>query len=266
MNMNYIVYVHTTPVGKKYVGITCNRPAERWKRGRGYESQLFYNAVEKYGWDNIRHEILFENLTKEEAEKKEIELIASYKSNDRRYGYNIDNGGNANRKLSDETKRKISEKIKAIPKKPESIEKQRQKILGRKWTPEMREHFMESLKNRPKRELTQEQRKAISERLKGEKHPLYGKRMSDETRRKMSNSQKGRKHGAMKDRTKELLSSAHEKDKKPIIQYDLQMNKITEFGCVRLASKTLNFDSSALVRCAKGKQKTSYGYIWRYKE
>ena len=36
---------------------------------------------------------MYRNLTKEEAEQKEIELISKYKTNDKRYGYNIADGG-----------------------------------------------------------------------------------------------------------------------------------------------------------------------------
>lgn len=89
----YYVYKHTTPCGKVYIGITGRNPSIRWANGKGYNRAYFKNAIEKYGWDNIKHEILFDSLTKEEAEQKEIELIAEYKSNQREYGYNISVGG-----------------------------------------------------------------------------------------------------------------------------------------------------------------------------
>lgn len=60
------------------------------------------------GWDNIEHKILYTNLSKKEAEELEIKLIKEYKSNDRSYGYNIDNGGNSIGKHNEETKIKIS--------------------------------------------------------------------------------------------------------------------------------------------------------------
>lgn len=90
----YTVYKHTCPNGKIYIGITKRNVEKRWLNGKGYERQPpFYNAILKYGWDNIDHEILFENLTKEEACEKEVEMIAYYKSHDRRYDYNDTIGG-----------------------------------------------------------------------------------------------------------------------------------------------------------------------------
>ena len=94
MKTFYCVYKHTTPNNKVYIGITSKNPLERWNNGHGYASNKhFTNAIMKYGWDNIQHEILFEGLTKEEACQKEIELIAFYKSNNCEFGYNRSSGG-----------------------------------------------------------------------------------------------------------------------------------------------------------------------------
>lgn len=91
---NYIVYCHVFSNDKKYFGITCQGWKKRWgKGGIGYKGQLVYDAIEKYGWYNTKHYILFKNLTEEEAEQKEIELIARYNTTDRRYGYNVSAGG-----------------------------------------------------------------------------------------------------------------------------------------------------------------------------
>lgn len=105
----YTVYKHTSPNGKVYIGITSQNPIKRWQNGHGYRNQpIFYNAILKYGWDNFKHEILYSDLTKEEAEIKEIELIGTYQSNCHDHGYNLDNGGNSIGKMSEETKQKIS--------------------------------------------------------------------------------------------------------------------------------------------------------------
>ena len=76
VDRGYFVYCHTSPSGKKYIGITCQRPTKRWNNGRGYiENRYFYRAILKYGWENIDHKILYENLSQNEAFEKEIELI-----------------------------------------------------------------------------------------------------------------------------------------------------------------------------------------------
>jgi len=51
-----------------YIGITCKNPLDRWASGFGYEHQVyFFRAIVKYGWINMKHEVLYEVLTKEEA-------------------------------------------------------------------------------------------------------------------------------------------------------------------------------------------------------
>ena len=93
--MNYKVYKHTNIINNKvYIGITKQEPKRRWQNGYGYiDNDYFYNSIKKYGWNNFKHEILFDNLTKEQAQEKEIELIEHYKSNNRNYGYNMSKGG-----------------------------------------------------------------------------------------------------------------------------------------------------------------------------
>ena len=90
--MRWLVYKHTSPSGKVYIGITHLTPAQRWIRGNGYKkSPIFFNAILKYGWDNIEHKVLIDNLTKEQANEVEQQLIKYYKGIGK--SYNITNGG-----------------------------------------------------------------------------------------------------------------------------------------------------------------------------
>lgn len=52
-----------------------------------------YNAIKKYGWDNIHTDIVVEGLTQQEVNEMEIRYIAILRSADDRYGYNISLGG-----------------------------------------------------------------------------------------------------------------------------------------------------------------------------
>lgn len=97
----YCVYMHINRLNnKKYIGITSQVPEVRWNNGYGYKGQtVFYNAINKYGWDMFDHKILFTNLSEEEAKNKEIEMIDKYKTNvykhGYRYGYNMTDGGDS---------------------------------------------------------------------------------------------------------------------------------------------------------------------------
>lgn len=109
MEKKYFIYKHTNKINNKiYIGQTCQKPEYRWNHGEGYKgSPRFYSAIQKYGWNNFIHEILYSNLTLEEANSLEDILIKQYKSNDLCYGYNLDRGGN-NKGTSEETKIKQS--------------------------------------------------------------------------------------------------------------------------------------------------------------
>lgn len=104
----FCVYRHVNTInGKMYIGFTGEKPNRRWTNGFGYHNQpMFYNDIIKYGWDKFSHEILFENLTKKEAEDKEVEMILFYKSNEEKYGYNVSIG----RKMNQITINKLKEK------------------------------------------------------------------------------------------------------------------------------------------------------------
>ena len=90
----YTVYKHTTPNGKVYIGITSLEPEKRWNGGRGYsQNKHFFNAILKYGWDNIDHAILHSGLPQSDAQRIEAQLIKLYQSNQPQCGYNHSEGG-----------------------------------------------------------------------------------------------------------------------------------------------------------------------------
>ena len=93
---NYSVYVHTNKInGKRYVGVTMQVPERRWQKGYGYVGTPFGDAIAEYGWNAFDHQVILGGLTKEQAFKKEIELIAAFESNNPDYGYNVSAGGYA---------------------------------------------------------------------------------------------------------------------------------------------------------------------------
>ena len=90
----WCVYRHISPSGKVYIGITHHKdPKRRWgKNGSHYtKGQAIYNAILKYGWNNIKHEVLFSNCSEHIAKYLEKVLILHYKSLG--ISYNITIGG-----------------------------------------------------------------------------------------------------------------------------------------------------------------------------
>lgn len=110
----YYVYRHKNKINNKsYIGITCQQPEKRWANGEGYKHQPFYEAIQKYGWNNFEHIILEQGLTKEQATRRErfyIKCFNSFKN-----GYNFSEGGESGfdgGHHSEETKKNISENMK----------------------------------------------------------------------------------------------------------------------------------------------------------
>lgn len=133
--MAWTVYIHKFPNGKVYIGITSKSAEKRWRDGKGYKTQkLMWKAIKKYGWNNIEHLVLYENLEETEAKSKEKELIKQYNSNDRKYGYNLTIGGDGviGYTYTDEAK-----------------EKMRQAQLGHKASTEAIENMKKAKKGHP---------------------------------------------------------------------------------------------------------------------
>ena len=125
--------------GKKYIGITKQTPERRWQNGYGYrESPRFFNAIEKYGWDCFKHELLFTGLSAEDAARLEVELIAKYNTTRPEYGYNLDPGGGGTAPKTAETRAKISAARLGTHPTAETIERLRVSHTGKTTPPDVR--------------------------------------------------------------------------------------------------------------------------------
>ena len=178
MENNYTVYMHISPSGKRYIGITSLEPKRRWRSGKGYpNNEHFTSAIEKYGWDNFEHIIIAKGLSEEEAKWLEIKLIREWDSVNQDKGYNISLGGdgtsgmNPRDYMTEEAKRERDRK---------ASESMKGKNKGKNPRDSMTE------------EAKIEQGRKISEAHKGKNHHMYGEHHSEETKRKIGESRKGK--------------------------------------------------------------------------
>ena len=93
--MEWVIYKHTAPSGNIYIGQTCKNPNYRWSNGNGYKhAPKFWNAIKKYGWNNITHEIIESGIKEQKiANEREIYWIKFYDSY--KHGYNATLGGDS---------------------------------------------------------------------------------------------------------------------------------------------------------------------------
>lgn len=171
----YLIYKHTSPTGKSYIGQTNNY-------GRRTSQHLLTSskctalkhAIQKYGFDNFQSEILAENLTLDEANELESKFILEHNTLAPN-GYNLTTGGLNNQK-SEETKLKMSQarkgksngprtedvKLKIStskigkPQSAETIAKRALSNTGKIRTPEQKERMSASQKGKPRSEETKQ--------------------------------------------------------------------------------------------------------------
>lgn len=251
----YTVYIHNFPNGKRYVGITSQDVEKRWHQdGSGYKGQMVYNAIQKYGWDNIFHEIFASNLTKEEAINMEKLLIQKLQTNNIQNGYNLTIGGEGYLNLDYEKVRKLWEQgystkeISCLLNKKYSqinytlkrikisiAEKKARNFKDRKnyFSPEITQAIIIDYKNfTPKVELAQKYKCSI---------PAITTVIQ-----------------------KYDLPSQFE-----INQYDIQGNFIKKYSGVFSATKELfpldyYYKHNSIIACLQNKANSAYGFIWIY--
>lgn len=245
---NYKIYMHINKINhKKYIGQTKQAVAKRWgASGKKYQGQPFYNAIQKYGWENFEHLILVEGLSKEQADLYETELIKMYKTTEKQYGYNIQKGGTAEQHHNGQTISLRNKKMWEDGTFPRIIN-----------TPvycvELNLYFESALAAERYLKLDnsciQKVCKGINKYAgiyKGQ--PLHWIYIKDITEQKIKN---------LKNR-KEILKGIGI----PILCVELSKT----FESAAIAGKELKIDPSCIRKCIKGTSKTAGGYHWKSQE
>ena len=192
------IYILKNIVNNKiYIGQTWQSYKERFKKGEGYKgSDLIYDAIKEFGYNSFIYETLAECSTQEEADRLEYEYILNYKALDPKFGYNNKEGGCGSR-LTESAKNKLSASIIGHEVSMETRLKISNSLLGNiPWnkgktgiySKETRKKISDSLKGQF---ISDETRQKLSLALSGEKHPMYGKKHTEESKAKMSATKTG---------------------------------------------------------------------------
>lgn len=226
MVVRYTLYKLTFPNNKIYIGQTKQKFEKRlWqhknhsfnKKSKIYNT-LICRAIRKYNWNNIKKEIIL-YCEENQADYYERELIKLYNSNNKNFGYNLEDGGNLNKTPSERTRKKQSKanknrivseitrkKISKIHKGKLVSEETKEKIsiaksgennpmFGKRHSKKTKQLMKENHKNVSGKNnpMYGKKRPEHSKIMNGENNPMFGKHHSAKTKEKQRQAKLGKK-------------------------------------------------------------------------
>lgn len=240
-NFTGYIYKFTSKIsGKSYIGKTFHLGSRlnNHIQGRGNTS-LFQEALNNDGITSFTFEILYcisnddlEKLNKS-LYKLEQDSIQSFDTFNNGYNKTLGGAGYLGYSPSDEMKEIISSKLKGHSPSQESRRKMSESHKGFKHSEESISKMRESFKNR-----SQEKEDYRKQKLR-----QYLQSLTDEDIRRRA-----------------------EKCKKPVLQYSTSGELIKEWKSATDVASFFNINKVNITKCCSGVQKTSIGYIWKYKE
>lgn len=276
-NRRFYIYKYTSPSNKVYIGQTCQTREQRAGRdGRQYRGCThFYNAIQKYGYNNFKYEVVESGLTATEADEREKYWISYYNSCYKEYGYNISSGGqNKKGEVLPETRKKLSEALKG---KNHLTHEQAIELSSKGVEARRKNGFYVSPETRKKMSDT---RKKLGLKPSAKCHEAadrakMGKPRSDETKKKISEALKGRvipqeqrqkisQSGMGRQVSEETRRKIGQKQGHPVAQYSLCGVFINAYYSTGQAAKETGACRSSIINCCNGKRNKTFGYKWRY--
>jgi group I intron endonuclease len=239
---------------KIYVGSSVNLKSRRWKHlsllrnGNHHNKHLqsAYNKYQDFNWNIVEYVNKIEDRIelKNVLMEREQYWMDEYNVCDKSIGYNkcTKAYNPVGIIMSEQTKIKISIKLK----KYFSIEENRNKLS-------------KSLKGRI---VTEETKKKLSESLRGRVSPMKGRKPSEETRKKISEANKKRWDKSLEERN--LLKLYKKSLKVGRRRKTVNVDNGEVFNSVSEAARCYSINKSHIAAVCRGERKTAGGYIWRY--
>jgi len=277
-----IIYCATNLINKKvYIGQTTKslnyRKSThiRGSRNKRPQCRKFHFAIQKYGHENFEWTVIATCSSQEELNTKEIEFISIFKATEDEFGYNLAQGGRSGGRLSEETKRILSEKSRG----------EKSVWFGRKHTEETKIKISLAQKGKTGKPHTEASKEKLRQRM-------MGNSISEEARAKISAKKTGFKHSQASkekmsaERKKNYLNPEYQQKMKELAVnrgQDIEMRKkiaeakgakpfaaykdgvlIKEFFSIHGAAKELGLSCAGIRKVLKQKSKACRGYVFAY--
>jgi group I intron endonuclease len=279
IDMDSGIYKWISPTGRIYVGQSKNlKKRKEWYVSGGIvraKMPKLKRSFEKYGIENHLFEII-ECCPLDKLNEREIYWGLFYNTLEKGLNCKL---GEQNCIFSNSTKNKMSEAKKGTVQTEQQIKLRKEKTK-KTWKKKMEEGFKKK-SWKPTKEWKEKISKAnkgkiVSEETKQKiSNSRKGMKLTDEHKTKISKSKKGKKvHspkskqklseiGKQRDMTK-VFQAGSKARSIPVSQFDIYGNFIKTYPSSNAAEFELNGKPGDNIRsCIRGRQKTSYGFIWK---
>lgn len=255
MKKIWIIYAHKSKTtGKYYVGQTCrNLSARCGINGSQYTKKhnlKFYNAIQKYGWEDFEHYIISTCESLEEAYELEQYYILELDSFKNGYNSTMGGAGSKGKKMSLEQRQKMSQSMKGKTSWIKYAPQEQLPMFGKHHSEETKIKIGNANRGRIISKEGREKMRLAKLGKKGAKHTV-------ETRKKLSQQKLGSKNPMYGKHTNNRPDSCI-----PVIQLDLQGNIVAEYESIGEAFRKTGI--WGIGRAIKRKIKAG-NYLWQKK-